>query len=71
MFGNEIVLGKIKRLTREDLEATKASIARFYTLMDLIKRIMVYNSITLTGTRYCPGINTLIQIGYTVHGLSK
>ena len=70
MFGHEIVLGKIKRLTHEDLEPTKASIARFFSLMDLTK-IMVCNSTTLSGTRYCPGINTLIQIGYTVDGLPE
>ena len=70
LFGNEIVLGKIKRLTREDLEATKASIARFYPVVDLTE-MMVCNSITLSGTRYCPGINNLIQIGYTGDGLPE
>lgn len=32
---------------------------------------MMCTSITLSGTRYCPGINTLIQIGYTEDGLPE
>lgn len=70
LFGLEIVLGKNKRLTHEDLETAKVSIARFFPRVDSTE-ITACNSITLNGTRYCTGINTLIQIGYTAHGLPE
>ena len=70
LFGQEIVIGKNKYLSGEDLEAAKASIARFFPLEELTA-VAVCNSITLNGTRYCPGMNNLIQIGYTANGLPE
>jgi len=70
LFGEEIVIGKNKYLSGEDLQVVKASIARFFPLEELTA-VAVCNSITLNGTRYCPGMNNLIQIGYTANGLPE
>ena len=71
LFGHEIALGKNKSLFGGDLEAAKASIARFFPITDGPAEIRLCNSITINGTRYCPGINNLVQIGYTANGLPE
>ena len=71
LFGHEIALGKNKSLSGRDLDAAKASIARFFPIIDGPAEIRLCNSITINGTRYCPGINNLVQIGYTAHGLPE
>ena len=53
------------------MEAAKASIARFFPITDGPAEIRLCNSITINGTRYCPGINNLVQTGYTAHGLPE
>ena len=71
LFGHEIALGKNKSLSGGDLDAAKASIARFFPITDGPAEMRLCNSITIKGTRYCPGINNLVQIGYTAHGLPE
>ena len=71
LFGHEIALGKNKSLSGGDLEAAKASIARFFPITDGPAAIRLCNSITINGTRYWPGINNLVQIGYTAHALPE
>ena len=33
--------------------------------------IRLCNSLTINGTSYCPGINNLVHVGYTVHALPE
>ncbi len=72
LFGHEISLGINKVLYGDDLKAAKESITRFFPAdRDELNDIRSCNSITLNGTRYCPGVNNLVQIGYTVDGLPE
>lgn len=71
LFGHEIAIGKNKSLSGGDLDAAKASIARFVPITDGPTEIRLCNSITINGTRYYPGINNLVQIGYTTQGLPE
>jgi len=63
-------LGKTNIYLAKTWEVAKASIARFFPLEELTA-VAVCNSITLNGTRYCPGMNNLIQIRYTANGLPE
>ena len=71
LFGHEIALGKNKSFSGGDLNAAKAFIARFFPITDGPAEIRLCKSITINGTRCCPGINNLVQIGYTTYGLPE
>ena len=71
LFGNETTLGKNKTLSGEDLADAKTSIARFYPITDGPAEIRLCSSVTINGTKYCPGVNNLVQTGYTVNGLPE
>lgn len=70
MVDKDVQLGKGKVLLDHDKEYAVNMIKRFYEVSDNI-HVLQYNSITVYGTCYKPGVNNFLLIGVDDVGLPK
>ena len=72
LFGSDVIFGKTKSLLGNDKESARRAIDRFHQLdFPAAAEIMLCNSVTLKGTKYTPGKNNLLHIGYDPFGLPE
>ena len=72
LFGSDVIFGKTKSLLGNDKESARRAIDRFHQLdFPAAAEIMLCNSVTLKGTKYTPGTNNLLHIGYDPFGLPE
>ena len=72
LFGSELMFGKTTRLMGDAAESARHDINRFYRLaFPPEAELRLCNFVTITGTKYVPGKNNLLLIGYYPNGLPE